>query len=762
VIVSLSVLAPALGGSTALWAQALLALATGLLFLVAPPRRSLGRGPNLLLILLWLVSCAAFLPAQWFSLPDWRTALVNLGAKLPASRTPQPWLTVEALGLLFIGLVWAYYVFVQQMELRARCWAWKAYCIAILALAAAMTISSATGMRIPFWPETEHFGFFPNRNQTSNVLALGGIMIYAIGLQRLQDEKRDWWVWLYSLALIFWALIINYSRSGIILFFLGAIVWHTFWIYASRERRRPAIALAGLLLLAAALLIVGGATLARLNPRTFDALVSTEPGRLAIQHDALLISGKTPLLGIGLGNFGALFSPQKKIYAMPKVAIHPESDILWSAVELGWVAVLLLGLLVGWWIKQCLPFDRGSERRLRAGAFIAVCAFLLHGFFDVSGHRIGAMWPSLFLAGTAIHPRANFTPSKWISLVFRLFGVALIIIGTSWFASISGLSTWPTSARLGRLKQETNTAITERDFASLFRSASETVRIAPLNWNGYHARAIAEIAQYSRSSAKRDCSIAHYLMPFWSDLWLKEGIAWVAADDVDEAFAVWTEMLRRFPDEVTDLYGQIYNLVQGDADLLDRWRLLGRQNKKCLLVFFQNASPVEFRVELDRLLADDPELKAFDATEKVAFFEAWFHNGDKLELAEALREKSAWRAIGWKQLVRTYAEYGDYQNACATVREFASIPPVPEPPAGRTVADLELQARLYPTDVDIAAALCLALAKEDRVEQALARLQALHGVKGFPDYLRNLEAELWERKGEWGKAWNALSPFVTG
>ena len=64
-------------------------------------------------------------------------------------------------------------------------------------------------------------------------------------------------------------------------------------------------------------------------------------------------------------------------------------------------------------------------------------------------------------------------------------------------------------------------------------------------------------------------------------------------------------------------------------------------------------------------------------------------------------------------------------------------------------------------DIDIAVALCLALAKEDRVEQALARLQALHEVKGYPDYLRNLEAELWERKAEWGKAWNALKPFVS-
>ncbi len=167
-------------------------------------------------------------------------------------------------------------------------------------------------------------------------------------------------------------------------------------------------------------------------------------------------------------------------------------------------------------------------------------------------------------------------------------------------------------------------------------------------------------------------------------------------------------------------------------------------------------------MELDHLLADDPELKAFDPAEKLTLFEAWYHNGNKLELIEALLEKSDWRAIGWKQLALAYAEYGDYQNACATAREFASIPRVPEPSAGLNIADLELQARLRPTDIDIAAALCLALAKEDRVEQALARLQALHEVKGYPDYLRNLEAQLWERKGEWGKAWNALSPFVSG
>jgi O-antigen ligase len=720
----------------------------------------LGFLPSFVLILLWLISCASFLPAKWFASPDWRTALVSLGAALPSTRTPQPWLTLEAIALFSIGLVWTYYVLVQQFNLRTRNRLWMTYGIAILGLAAAMTISSALKIRIPFWPETEHFGFFPNRNQTSNVLAVGGIMIYALGLQRLQDNERDWWIWLYSLALIFWALIINYSRAGIILFFLGAIVWHSFWIYRSAERRRPAIALAGLLFLVAVLAMVGGPTLARFKPGTSDALVPTEPARLAIQHDALLMSAKAPLLGMGLANFGALFSPAKKFYDLQKAAIHPESDVLWIAVELGWIPVVLLAIFFGWWIRQCLPFVSGTEQRLRAAAMIAVCVFVVHGFFDVSGHRIGAIWPALFLASTAIHPKANFKPSKWIPPVFRLFGVVFIIIGTTWLGSICGLTVVPTSARLEPLKQEIDSALTEGDFPLLLRSATETVRIAPLNWNGYHTRAVAEIMQHSRSSAKRDSAIAQYLMPFWPDLLLKEGIAWAAAGDPDEAFAVWTKMFERFPNDAPGLYREIYQLAKEDIDLLDRWRVLGRENKECLLLFFRLAGAVEFRIELDRLLAADPELRQLDSAEKGVLFRAWYDRGDKLELAQALRDHPRWEQIGWRELAHTYGDYGDYRSACEIVHKYAQPPPIPDLPSGASLPAAEIQARLYLNDANAAAYLCVALAKSGRIDQSLAKIEAIRGRPGSPAYLATLEAQLWEGKGDWRKAWNALASFA--
>src|SRR2546423_14833606 len=76
VVLALTALAPILGGCTKLWAAASLAAATGLLFLIAPPKRSLGIVPNIAFAGLVALAFVAFLPSQWFALPDWRSTLV--------------------------------------------------------------------------------------------------------------------------------------------------------------------------------------------------------------------------------------------------------------------------------------------------------------------------------------------------------------------------------------------------------------------------------------------------------------------------------------------------------------------------------------------------------------------------------------------------------------------------------------------------------------------------------------------------------------
>jgi len=406
--VIVTVLAPLLGGSTRLWAQAVIAACVGAVFLLFPPEKSLGLVPNLASVMLLLLAGAAFLPASWFSTPEFRIELGKIGMPLPTTLSAQPWLTLQSSLLFLLCLSWAYYLLSADWSLPERRRSWFLIGSAITSLAATLTISFVLGKRIPFWPNAEEFGFFPNRNHTSNVLGLGGILVYAMALDGFKERRRTWWIWLGALALICWALIENFSRAGIILILAGALTWHLSWLIMSRNRRRPFMASGMIVLLLALFAWDGGKTAMRFGRETANFFLLSQNVRLLIYRDAINLSLRGPIVGIGLGNFSPVFTTKQHDFLDISIAGHPESDWLLSAVELGWLAPLLIGVLFGWWVRCCFLFERGTLRLMRLAAFIAVGGFALHAFFDVPGHRIGALWPALFLASTAVHPKVGY------------------------------------------------------------------------------------------------------------------------------------------------------------------------------------------------------------------------------------------------------------------------------------------------------------------------------------------------------------------
>ncbi|MDQ3314752.1 MAG: hypothetical protein M3505_09035, partial [Verrucomicrobiota bacterium] len=100
-----------LGGATQKWAEGFVVAALGLLLLARPPRLSLGPALNGILIALLACAGMAFLPARWFFQPAWREALVNdFSVMIPATVSPQPWLSFGAFLNLVAGISWLYYV----------------------------------------------------------------------------------------------------------------------------------------------------------------------------------------------------------------------------------------------------------------------------------------------------------------------------------------------------------------------------------------------------------------------------------------------------------------------------------------------------------------------------------------------------------------------------------------------------------------------------------------------------------------------------
>jgi hypothetical protein len=111
----IAICAPFHRGAQGLWAYAALFAAAGSLLLVAPPCRSLGLVANIICLLLLLLAASACCPLTGFRCRSWRGFIEgNLGVVVSQTRSPQPWLTLEAtcfswqtsLGVQFVRARW--------------------------------------------------------------------------------------------------------------------------------------------------------------------------------------------------------------------------------------------------------------------------------------------------------------------------------------------------------------------------------------------------------------------------------------------------------------------------------------------------------------------------------------------------------------------------------------------------------------------------------------------------------------------------------
>ena len=768
-IVILTLLSLALGGTTALWAQAVVALLAGIIILLAPPHQSLGKAPNILFLLLLALALSAFLPADWTTLPSWRQYLTEeLHVPLPSTRTPQPWLTLQACNSLFIGMVWAYYVLSQNWNGAQRLAALRLLILGVAILAIVTIVTYALGIRVPGWNQEQNRGWFPNRNQTADVLALCGIVNYALIFDRLRKSRASGYLWMATLVPITVALVISYSRAGILLFFVGIGLWH---LWPSRRRRLnrntikwTALSMALGFILLTFFLLFGGETLGRFQNHSGPQTPAPQQidYRVFIQKDAFHFSLQAPMLGIGLGNFEALFPMARDASADQNRAIHPESDWLWAACELGWPASLLFLTGIGWWLQRCFPFEAKSGESLRRALIIAVAVFLLHSFVDVSGHRVGSLWVALLLAGMAMNsPPVSIPVLRWGTLLFRSLAVVVFVIAGWWFASLAGSSVPPTTADLGRLEDRIKTAVKTRQIEPIEGLSTEALRIAPINWIFYFQRAYAEAFRRGHlPQAIADFQVARTLEPHWAKLCLDEGAIWLSVNQPDLCMDAWREAMRRNPSDEPDLYKRMIEPSLDNPLVFDYLKEFALEHRKCLPTFLAYASPGDAKKAITQLLATDPGLESLTPDQRNSLFRLWWAKGDQVSLISQLASHEEWRSTGWPYLALSYAQQKDFQKAWETVARFSQPPgTIPVLATDRPVADLERDFYSHPDNVAGGIMLTLAEIKTGQTDNALATLRTLEKLPACPKYVSYLEARMWAEKQQWELAWEAWSRF---
>ena len=194
---------------------------------------------------------------------------------LDDTRSSQPWLTLQGCGLLVLGLSWGLYLLTLPWEREDRIRAAEGLVFGISLLALTASLAFLLRFHVPGWDQEENRGWFPNRNQTADVLALCGIVNYALIFDRFRKGKRVAYLLLLALVPIVTLLVISLSRAGILLFFGGLVAFHL-WPRGGARRGGASIKWVALsvalgLGLLALFLTWGGQTLQRFEMQGADS-----------------------------------------------------------------------------------------------------------------------------------------------------------------------------------------------------------------------------------------------------------------------------------------------------------------------------------------------------------------------------------------------------------------------------------------------------------------------------------------------------------
>jgi O-antigen ligase len=759
-IALLPVLACFLAGATEKWEEGVVITVLGFCLLVRPPRFSLGTMTNLVLSTLFVLAAVALLPAHWFFQPEWRGSLVNnFAIQLPSTLTPQPWITLGHLVSFAAGLSWLYVVSTQDLGLREVRFQLRLFTGGIVLLAAICIAFYLARVTPTFWLNEQNFGPFPNPNQTGDLFALTAIVILACVHDDFRERRKRWIAWILALVVIVAAIVLNSSRSGIGILVVGSAFWLGALAFGKRSPSRVALILSLLFLLLITFLVFSEQTFQRLHFRDFSSSGGSPDLRWRIFHDIFQLIRDSPWCGIGLGNIEPIFAIFRSASLSDSRTLQPESDWLWLWAEVGWLAVVLTVLGVALLVSRVFPLRTGTNQRYRLAALIAAILFAIRGIVDVSGHQVGTVFAAIFLLGLALHRPLSLEASRWVPMFFRIVGLGLLTAGLSFIVAASGPKLLPGSVGVSSAKQLSALADRERNFSETIALTTLALRWAPLDWQLYLARAMAEVELQQTTNAADDFRRARFLEPIAYEVPLAEGNAWLPYRPVF-AVTAWREALRR----AGSLRPQVYATLLSDASLKNSevrstLEAIGLSEHDLVLPYLNRVSDAAFNRVLGQLLRNDPNLQSFSETEKLALFALWSERGEAEDVSRVVEQHPDWLRYAWAGVAKYKAGKKDFHAAYELTQRYGE--PVALPPVASNLSLQDLEKRLHdaPYNYGIGYELYRAQMQNRQVDDALLTARHFSERPTSPAYFHFLEAQCWAEEQYWERAWNAWQEF---
>lgn len=749
-----------IAGSHERWVYALLLSQIGLLMIMRAPQMLLAGPVNWLLLAFFGCASVALIPKAILPVPEWRKQLGEaFGGVLPITYSPQPWLSAEGLVVLGMALAWFYWVATAPLPRSGRHTTVRLYAIVTIILASLCLFFHYFQSLTPsFWNSPRAFGPFANRNNTGNVLGIGAMLTVICGIEALRKKEKSGWIFFAGLVVLVPALLLNYSRTGIVVPILGLAIWSALVFLYNRSIKQFGLGLSALIIAAILFAFFGGEAAGRFSLAGPLSIQSFFGYRWLVFSDAIKVGGN-PFLGSGIGTFEPLFAlAQKDSFLSTNRAIHPESDWVWLWVEMGWVGLLLCLAIIGFLLRAIFMLQRDKGWRLDRGILAAVLAFMFHGFMNPSGHFMGAALPGLMLAGLAVNPLPRVEAGRYAQIGFRIAGGLLIAAGTIWAAEQASLITVPGKLSIIRAEAEVLRSFKANDLQGAHTAATRGLESAPLHWQLYHQRALAGVTLRKWQDAQLDFQRANILQPLRPELPMNEGTAWRKAS-VEFAIQAWKEALRRDPAGAPKRFTWMLAQAKDNTALFPGLKSMATTDPRLEWLWLKQVTPERFGAELTDLLRRDPELSRFDNTQLEELFSLWAQRLPPRGMIESISARPHWMAAGWPWVAHHLASQGDPKGGYELAQKMLPPPRLPPPPPARPLGELLTNFSVAPGNP--AAVYAFVLAEKERGEFALAfnALKTATAISGAPSYFFYMQAETAGQLKHWDQAWLAIARY---
>jgi|GEM_PF-359156 len=751
-----------LGGGHHVYALGLALILPGLALLLRPPTQSLGKWLDVGVFGLLGSLLFAFVPLFYWKAPSWRTTARDVfELELPWSLSVQPWISFEAYLLALAGFCWLYAASGWKVNYSGRKWIYFWLSCAMAVFAGAVVLGNLYGLRYPGAENATAFSFFPNRNQTSNLIAIGGVLTFGYAMEGLRGRRLIQVVGLVASTLCLVALVHGVSRAGLLLYFGGICLWFIFSLRRSSVSLFFKVGIPLVLLIFSFFITSHEPAALRVKEYLSSPSEWGQGYRMLIFRDAVDMIEEAPLTGHGLGTFEAVFPQYRDVSRNFQRAVHPESDLFWLAAEGGLLAVGFFGLLLVTYFYKCRTSGSGRSGAFRMIALTGVVLFLVHGLFDVSGHRPGtAYFAVLFVAlalprATSADVRPTFKPVVW-----RSVGGALLFFGGLWvFGGVFGLPTH-SSVAWDIQEQRAEEACAVADLASAERAMDQAIALRPLNWRGYFQRAQIRLSRGGvRDEAAQDFRCARFVEPNIGMVAYEEGRAWLPYD-VARTVSAWREALARYADSKDDLYRRMLEKASKNVALMEGLCEMSQVDpyyRANLLLFLRDDT---FIREVKKELRAEPSLGRFTPEQRTAIVRRWIRAGGIDEVDAYLLEFGDTVDSPWMLYAMLWQNQSRYEEAVEMMREGLPVPGIPDVKIDLSRID-RLRRGFFAASNDLAKGTALMgyYVEQGDYSDALLVAEQLLKHSNPPSYVYYWRAEILYELEDYFESWYAFQEY---